>query len=87
MPAPRIQYARAPDGVNIAFTTYGEAGAPLVYLEPPHMSHLQGEWQMPWNRLTHKLERLSARRMVVRLDPRGSGLSDRGGMRTSRRRK
>jgi class 3 adenylate cyclase len=33
---------------------------------------------MHWNAALHKLERLAVDRMVVRFDPRGSGLSDRG---------
>jgi len=75
---PRIHYVRTPDRVNIAYTTYGSGGIPLVVLEPPHVSHLQREWDMPWNARNHKLDRLSAHRMVVRFDARGSGLSDRG---------
>jgi class 3 adenylate cyclase len=75
---PRIHYVRTPDRVNIAYTTYGSGGVPLVVIEPPHVSHLQREWEMPWNSRNHKLDRLSAHRLVVRFDPRGAGLSDRG---------
>ncbi len=74
---PRVQYVGTPDGVSIAFTTYGEGGTPLVCLDPPHFSHLQREWEMPWNTHRRKLELLSSHRLVVRFDPRGSGLSDR----------
>ena len=75
---PRIHYVRTPDRVNIAYTTYGAGGTPLVVIEPPHVSHLQREWDMPWNAHNHKLDRLSVHRMVIRYDPRGAGLSDRG---------
>lgn len=68
---------RAPDGVNIAYATYGEGGTPLVYMEPPHTSHLLREWDMPWNAQFGKIDRLAAHRLLVRFDPRGSGLSDR----------
>jgi len=77
MAEPGIQYVTAPDGVSIAYTTYGQGGTPLVYMEPPHVSHLQREWSMPWNIHVHKIERLSSHRLLVRFDPRGSGLSDR----------
>lgn len=72
-----MQYVRTPDGVNIAFALYGRGGMPLVLIEPPHVSHLKDEWEMPWNTQSRKIERLSAHRLVVRYDPRGSGLSDR----------
>jgi class 3 adenylate cyclase/pimeloyl-ACP methyl ester carboxylesterase len=75
---PRIHYVRTPDRVNIAYTSYGSGGVPLVLIEPPHVSHLQREWEMPWNSNNHKLDRLSAHRRVIRFDPRGAGLSDRG---------
>lgn len=74
---PRVQYVRTPDGVNIAFAVYGSGGVPLVSIEPPHVSHLTGELQMPWNTHSHKIERMSGHRLVVRYDPRGAGLSDR----------
>ncbi|MCA9829637.1 MAG: hypothetical protein KC495_04110 [Dehalococcoidia bacterium] len=74
---PRVQYVRTPDGINIAFAVYGAGGVPLVSIEPPHVSHLKHEWQMPWNTHFRKIERLSAHRRVIRFDPRGAGLSDR----------
>jgi pimeloyl-ACP methyl ester carboxylesterase/DNA-binding CsgD family transcriptional regulator len=71
-PDPVIQYARTSDGVNIAYYAIGD-GPPLVYLTPG--SHLEREWQYPEQRAW--LERLAARFRLVRLDSRGSGLSDR----------
>ncbi len=69
---PRIQYAKTSDGVNIAFTVFGE-GPPFVI--PPALvaSHLQLEWEMPGRRETY--ERMAERATVVRYDPRGVGMS------------
>ena len=41
---PRIQYAQAKDGVNIAFYTLGQ-GAPLVRMPIIPWSNIQSEWQ------------------------------------------
>jgi class 3 adenylate cyclase len=71
---PRIQYAKTTDGVSIAFWTMGEGTA---YVEMPSLpwSHIQLGWQNPgWRRWD---ERLAEKRMLVRYDGRGSGLSDR----------
>jgi len=70
---PRIQYAKTEDGVSIAFYTIGE-GEPLVHM-PGGFSHLQAEWQQPEIRSYY--ERLAEKRMLIRYDGRGSGLSDR----------
>ena len=69
---PRIKYARSTDGVSIACYAIGD-GSPLVYLTPG--SHLEREWAYPEQR--RWLERLASRHRVVRLDLRGTGLSDR----------
>jgi class 3 adenylate cyclase len=70
---PRIQYAKTTDGVSIAFWTLGE-GMPFVYM-PITISHVQMEWQVPMGR--QWLEALAQKRMLVRYDRRGSGLSER----------
>jgi class 3 adenylate cyclase len=72
---PRIQYAKTADGVSIAFWTLGE-GMPLVapWLSP--FSHVQFELHVPEFRGWY--ERLAEGRRLVRYDPRGTGLSDRG---------
>ena len=69
---PRIQYAKTKDGVSIAYYTMGE-GMPLVEMVP--WTHLQLEWQLPEYRSW--FERLAEKRMVVRYDGRGTGLSER----------
>ena len=71
---PRVQYAQTKDGVSIAFYTLGE-GMPFVMMPNMPFSHLQLEWQIPEYRRWH--ERLAERRMLVRYDGRGHGLSDR----------
>jgi class 3 adenylate cyclase len=71
---PRIQYAQTKDGVSIAFYTLGE-GMPLILMSWIPYSHLEREWQTP--QLRRLLERHSEKRMLIRYDNRGSGLSDR----------
>jgi class 3 adenylate cyclase len=71
---PRIQYAKAKDGVSIAFWTLGE-GMPFVYVPVLGFSHIQLEWQWPENRRWY--ERLAENTKLVRYDVRGSGLSER----------
>ena len=72
---PVIQYARTRDGVNVAYYTLG-AGSPLVHLAAGGgLSHLVQEWRYPEQRAW--LERLAASHLLVRLDHRGVGLSDR----------
>jgi class 3 adenylate cyclase len=71
---PRVQYATAKDGVSIAFWTLG-GGTPLVQMPSFPFSHVQLEWQLPGWRGWY--ERLAEKRMLVRYDDRGNGLSDR----------
>jgi class 3 adenylate cyclase len=71
----RIQYAKTSDGMSIAFSTIGE-GDPILYLSANGFSHIQLEWQFPEMRGWY--ERLAEGRMLVRFDPRGVGLSQRG---------
>ena len=71
---PRIQYATTSDGVSIAYWTLGE-GAPIVHTILGQFGHMQMEWENPEFRRWY--ERLAEKRMVVRYDGRGSGLSDR----------
>ena len=71
---PRIQYAQTKDGVSIAFSTLGEGGMPFVQMPFP-FSHLQLSWEIPEFRSWY--ERLAEKRMVVRYDSSGTGLSDR----------
>jgi class 3 adenylate cyclase len=74
MMEPRIQYAKTEDGVSIALSTLGE-GNPLVLMPSLPFSHIQLEWQSPEARAW--FESLARRRMLVRYDTRGCGLSQR----------
>src|SRR3990172_1394795 len=70
---PRIQYAKTSDGVSIAFWTLGE-GMGFVHMPWIHFSHIQLEWQSDdWRSVCESLAR---KRMLVRYDGRGTGLSD-----------
>ncbi len=71
---PRIQYAKTEDGVSIALWTLGE-GVPLVCMYTGGFSHIQLEWEIPAFR--HIYERMAQKRMFVRYDSRGCGLSAR----------
>jgi pimeloyl-ACP methyl ester carboxylesterase len=69
-----VQYATTADGVRVAFSISGE-GTALVHMPPIPLRHLQWEGQFADDR--RWLERIGRRRMLVRYDPRGLGLSDR----------
>jgi class 3 adenylate cyclase/pimeloyl-ACP methyl ester carboxylesterase len=71
---PRIQYAKTSDGVDIAYTTYGE-GPPIVV--PPNLTatHVQLETEREPTRIF--IERLARRLRVIRYDARGTGMSQR----------
>jgi len=69
----RISFCTSSDGVRIAFATAGK-GPPLVRVNN-WFTHLELDWDNPvWR---HWSEAMVERRMLVRYDPRGSGLSDR----------
>jgi pimeloyl-ACP methyl ester carboxylesterase len=48
---------------------------PFVHMSPVPLSHVEREWQM--RELRRWYERLAEKRMLVRMDPRGFGLSER----------
>jgi pimeloyl-ACP methyl ester carboxylesterase/class 3 adenylate cyclase len=67
-----ISYARTRDGIDIAYTAFGE-GPDLLVL-PGFVSHLDQMWDFAMNRV---LVPLGSRFRVIVLDKRGTGLSDR----------
>jgi pimeloyl-ACP methyl ester carboxylesterase len=71
---PRVRFARAGDGVSIAYTTLG-SGPPLVLMPAILFSHLEKLWEVP--QLRRGLEELAREWTVVRYDNRGCGLSER----------
>ena len=69
---PQTRYARS-DGAMIAYQVSG-AGPPDLLLVPGLVSRLEIQWQQPaYRRFVHALERGGR---VIRLDKRGTGLSD-----------
>ncbi|MBK5111327.1 MAG: adenylate/guanylate cyclase domain-containing protein [Thermoleophilia bacterium] len=70
--APKTQYTRNGD-VNIAYQVTGEGPSDLV-LVPGFVSHLEMDWRSPAT--TRLLEALSSFCRLIRLDKRGTGLSD-----------
>src|SRR3990172_100002 len=72
---PRIQYAQTSDGVSIAYPTLGQGPPPLVVMPVASIDSLRLGWQIPEMRRGY--ERLAKKRMLVRYDRRGFGLSER----------
>src|SRR5438094_314066 len=70
----RIQFARASDGVVIAYRASGQ-GPPIV-VTPPWVSHLDLDLQL-LDLLPSFYDQLGTHRTVIRYDERGTGLSDR----------
>ncbi|WP_224814428.1 alpha/beta fold hydrolase [Hasllibacter sp. MH4015] len=70
-----IRYIASADGTSIAYATSGQEG-PVLVRGGHWLSHLEHDWSNPvWRPW---LERLGHGRRLVRYDPRGSGLSQRG---------
>lgn len=69
-----IRFTASADGTELAYAISGDEGPPL--LRGAHwISHLQHDWSSPvWRPW---LDRLGARRRLIRYDPRGTGLSER----------
>ncbi len=68
----RVRFAKAPDGVQIAWASIGEG--PPVLKAPNWLNHLEYEWRSPvWGPAFAELARHCR---FVRFDQRGNGLSD-----------
>jgi class 3 adenylate cyclase/pimeloyl-ACP methyl ester carboxylesterase len=72
---PQIRYCTTADGINIAYATAG-SGPPVVWIQNPFQSHVQLAWEQPPLRAAYG-NILAGGATLVRLDPRGTGLSDR----------
>lgn len=70
--AQTIRFCTACDGTNLAYATLG-SGPPVV-MAASWLTHLEYDWQSPASQ--HYLSILSRDHMLIRYDPRGSGLSD-----------
>ena len=73
MDAP-VRYVRSRDGTRIAYSVAGE-GPVLAHLQVPSLSHIELYPRLPGGR--EYLERLGRGRRLVRIDFRGTGMSDR----------
>jgi class 3 adenylate cyclase/alpha-beta hydrolase superfamily lysophospholipase len=70
------EYARSPDGANIAFQVHGEGPVDLVFV-PGFVSHVELIWDEP--AIARLLRRLASFSRLIVFDKRGQGLSDRLG--------
>jgi class 3 adenylate cyclase len=71
--APQTEYAKAPDGVHLAYQVVGDGPVDLVFLSE-WTTHLEAQWEYP--PLAAFLDRLSSFSRVLLFDKRGIGLSD-----------
>jgi class 3 adenylate cyclase len=73
-PPSEIRYARTTDGIDIAYTTFGEGPRDVVLIHG-FTTHLDFVGDCTWH--VNWLQRLGERCRVIQLDKRGTGLSDR----------
>jgi hypothetical protein len=69
-----IRYARASDGTDVAYATYGDGPRDILLIHgfPTHLGFVgDSPWHSYWTR------RLGERFRVIQLDKQGTGLSDR----------
>ena len=71
---PETRYAKAPDGVSIAYQVVGDGPRDLVWV-PGWISHLEAAWEEPT--LARFFERLASFSRLILFDKRGTGMSDR----------
>jgi class 3 adenylate cyclase len=73
-PAPQTKYAKADDGVHIAYQVFGDGPFDLVVI-PGFVSHVELAWED--EALARALRRLASVSRVIMFDKRGTGMSDR----------
>jgi class 3 adenylate cyclase len=73
-PLPDTRYAKTVDGVHIAYQAFGEGPVDILVMSA-YFSNVEHAWALPVTRQVN--ERLAALGRVIRLDGRGTGLSDR----------
>ena len=71
---PTTRYAKAQDGISIAYQVIGDGPLDLVYV-PGWVSHLEVAWEEPT--LARFFEDLASFSRLILFDKRGTGLSDR----------
>ncbi len=72
--APETRYAKAADGVSIAYQVVGDGPRDLVWV-PGWVSHLEAAWDEP--SLARFFDRLASFTRLILFDKRGTGMSDR----------
>jgi pimeloyl-ACP methyl ester carboxylesterase len=72
--ASEVRYARTTDGTHVAYQVTGSGPIDLLVMRAWH-SHLEHEWEEPV--LAGIFRRLGSLGRVIRLDRRGTSLSDR----------
>ena len=72
---PETRYARAEDGISIAYQVVGDGPIDLLWLDGAR-GNLEVMWEQPL--VSRFFTELAAGCRVIRLDLRGTGLSDRG---------
>lgn len=72
--APETHYAKADDGVHIAYQVFGEGPFDLVVI-PGFISHVELAWED--DSIARALRRLGSVSRVIMFDKRGTGMSDR----------
>ncbi len=75
METPETRYAKTVDGVHIAYQVVGDGPIDLLWLDGMR-GNLEVMWEQPL--VSGFFSKLAARCRVIRLDLRGTGLSDRG---------
>jgi pimeloyl-ACP methyl ester carboxylesterase len=73
--APETRYAKADDGVHIAYQVVGDGPVDLLWLDGAR-GNLEVTWEQPL--VSGFFTKLASRSRVIRFDLRGTGLSDRG---------
>lgn len=68
-----IHFAASFDGTRVAWALAGRG--PVLVRAPTWMSHLEFDWASPMSR--HWIAEFSSRHTLLRMDPRGVGMSDR----------
>lgn len=69
-----VRFVRSADGTEIAWAERG-TGTPFLVAPPYAVSHVQLEWDQPVQGEIYRL--VSSRARLIRLDPRGLGMSSR----------
>jgi pimeloyl-ACP methyl ester carboxylesterase len=72
MEPPETRYARAADGVHIAYQVLGGGPADLVFIAG-FTSHVEHQWEQPT--LADSLRRMASFSRLILFDKRGTGLS------------